>query len=330
MSDDASPVKVPDFLQPARTFDIASSQVVEYLTAVIPMGLWAVTRVVDRRQIMLEVRDNFYGLGAGAEIAFADSPCHAMVSGAAPQIAPDAMAVPAYANSAIATQVPLGAYIGAPIVTSDGRLFGTVCGFNSSPLTDALNAYQPLLTLLSGLLSSVLEADHRAVRARRALEIVQIEAETDGLTSLLNRRGWDRYIEIEEERFRHFGDQASVIMMDLDRLKVINDTQGHEAGDRYLTRTGEVLRSAVRSGDVVARLGGDEFGVIAVDAGPDTARLLVERMRSALKEAGIAGSFGLAPITVVAGFPGAIKAADSAMYDEKRRRRADRYGDLPR
>jgi diguanylate cyclase len=51
-----------------------------------------------------------------------------------------------------------------------------------------------LLTLLSGLLSSVLEADHAAVRARRALEVVQVESETDGLTTLLNRRGWDRYI----------------------------------------------------------------------------------------------------------------------------------------
>jgi diguanylate cyclase (GGDEF)-like protein len=187
----------------------------------------------------------------------------------------------------------------------------------------------PLLTLLSGLLSPVLEADHAAVRARRALEVVQVESETDGLTTLLNRRGWDRYIEVEEERFRRFGDQASVIAMDLDRLKIINDTQGHDAGDRYLQRTGEVLKASVRSGDVVARLGGDEFGVIVVGAGSDTAARLVGRMSAALEKAGISGSFGHAPITVVAGFLGAWEAADSVMYDEKRRRRSERTNPSP-
>lgn len=330
MTASALPVEVPDFLQPARTFDIATSQVVDYLVDVVPMGLWAVTRVVDGRQIMLEVKDNFYGFGVGTEIAFGDSPCSEMVSGVAPQIAPDAMAVPAYAKSGLAAHIPLGAYVGIPIVTSDGHLFGTVCGFNSSPLPESLSAHQPLLTLLSSLLSSVLEADHSAVQARRALEVVQIEAETDRLTTLLNRRGWDRYMQVEQERFRRFGDQASVIIMDLDRLKIINDTQGHDAGDRYLSRTGEVLRSTVRSGDVVARIGGDEFGVIVVGAGSDTATLLVDRMRSALDAAGIAGSFGLAPITVVAGFPGAIKVADAAMYEEKRRRRVKEGSDSSR
>ncbi len=324
MSAVSTPIEVPEFLQPARTFDTASSQVVEYLSTVMPMGMWAVTRVVDGRQIMLEVKDDFYGFAAGGEGVFEDSPCHEMVAGKAPQIAPDAMAVPAYATSGVASLIPLGAYVGAPIVLSDGHLFGTVCGFNSAPMPDSIRANQPLLTLLSSLLSSVLEADHAAVRARRALEVVQVESETDGLTTLLNRRGWDRYIEVEEERFRRFADQASVIVMDLDRLKVINDTQGHDAGDEYLKRTAQVLKASVRSGDVVARLGGDEFGMILPGAGSGAAARLVERMSTALDNAGIAGSFGHAPITVVAGFPGAWKAADTAMYEEKRRRRAGR------
>ena len=326
MNATSPPVEVPDFLQPARTFDTATSQVLEYLGQVMPMGMWAVTRVVEGRQIMLEVKEDFYGFAAGVEGSFEDSPCHEMVSGAAPQIAPDAMAVPAYANSRVASLLPLGAYVGAPIVLSDGHLFGTVCGFNKTAMPDALRANQPLITLLSSLLSSVLEADHAAVQARRALEVVQVESETDGLTSLLNRRGWDRFIEVEEERFRRFGDQASVIVMDLDRLKIINDTQGHDAGDRYLQQTALVLKGSVRSGDVVARLGGDEFGMILPGAGSEAAARLVERMSAALEKAGISGSFGYAPITVVAGFPGAWKAADSAMYEEKRRRRAHAPG----
>ncbi len=305
---------------------MASTEVVDYLTAVLPMGLWAVTRVVDGRQILLVAQDSAYGLGRGAEIPFADSPCSSMVSGAAPRIAPDTAAVPAYAGCGLAAHVPLGAYVGTPIVTPDGDLFGTVCGFNPSPLPDSMLAYEPLLVLLSSLLSSVLGADQAATATRRQLEVSRLEADTDALTGLLNRRAWDRYIDHEEERFRRFGDQACVIVLDLDRLKLINDTQGHDAGDRYIRTCAEVLSAQMRSGDVLARLGGDEFGVIAVGAGADVIADLIARMELSLESAGVAGSFGFAPVTVVAGFPGAWKAADAAMYEVKRRRRAANAG----
>ncbi len=318
----ASSVKVPEFLQPARTFDAASSEVVDYLAAVVPMGLWAVTRVVDGRQIMLFAKDSAYGLGVGAEIRFAGSPCWAMASGAAPQIAPDVAAVPAYSECEVAAHIRLGAYIGAPIVEADGQLFGTVCGFNPDSLSETLTKHQPLLVLLSNLLSSVLEADQAATAALRHVEESRKDADTDALTGLLNRRGWDRYIAREEERFRRFGDQASVVVLDLDRLKTINDTQGHDAGDRYIRQSARVLSTAVRGGDIVARLGGDEFGMVISGLGADLVSQLVARMEASLERAGIAGSFGHAPITVVAGFPDAWKAADSAMYAVKRHRRA--------
>src|ERR1700712_5579404 len=106
------PIEVGELLQPTRKFDVASSQVLEYLSKVVPMGLWAVPRVVDGRQIMLVTRDSAYGFGPGAEIAFTDSPCWAMVSGSAPRIAPDAMAVPAYSGCGVAAHIQLGAYIG--------------------------------------------------------------------------------------------------------------------------------------------------------------------------------------------------------------------------
>ncbi|MET3807706.1 diguanylate cyclase (GGDEF)-like protein [Nakamurella sp. UYEF19] len=315
-------VDVAGSLQPPRTFDVASAQVVDYLTEVVPMGLWAVTRVVDGRQILLVANDRDYGFGPGAEVPFSYSPCHAMVSGAAPQIAPNAMAIPEYRDTGVASQVRLGAYIGTPIVSPEGQLFGTVCGFNQDPLPETLKAHEPLLALLSGLLSSVLEADHAATTARRSLEAVQVEADTDALTGLLNRRGWDRHLEREEGTFRRFGDQASVVVMDLDGLKVINDTRGHDAGDAHLRRTAAALRAAVRSGDVLARLGGDEFWVVAVGAAADAIDRVLLRMRHSLDSAGIAGSFGAAAITVTDGLAGAWKRADVAMYDDKRFRRA--------
>jgi diguanylate cyclase (GGDEF)-like protein len=178
-----------------------------------------------------------------------------------------------------------------------------------------------LLDLLSSLLSAVLESDLRATAAARELEQAQREAEVDALTGLLNRRGWDRYLQVEEERFRRFGDPACVVVIDLDRLKTVNDTQGHEAGDRYIQQAARVLAGTVRDADVLARLGGDEFGIVAVGSTPEQARELVLRADRAMRSSGVAGSFGFAPYSVVTGFPGAWRAADEAMYEQKRHRR---------
>ena len=111
----------------------------------------------------------------------------------------------------------------------------------------------------------------------------------------MNRRGWDHYLRAEERRYRRFGDQACVIVVDLDQLKTVNDTYGHAAGDRYIHRAARVLAATVRAGDVVARLGGDEFGIIAVGASPTQAGELVTRLEDALRHAGIEACTGYAP-----------------------------------
>lgn len=314
---------VADHLRPVRTFDAACALVVEHLARTIPMGMWAVTRIVDGRQLFLDVDSAGYPVVAGAEFPYASSMCRSMVTGAAPRIAPDVDAVPEYAESA-ASVLPLvvNAYVGTPIVRADGELFGTVCGYDPRRQADSLRDHQPLLDLISGLLSAVLEADSAATAATRELEVARREADTDTLTGLMNRRGWNRFLSMEEERYRRFGDPACVVVLDLDRLKTINDTQGHEAGDRYIQRTARVLAESVRPGDVLARLGGDEFGLLAVGAGARQTGELVTRLERALEREGVSGSFGHAPYSVVAGFPGAWQAADEAMYERKRLRRA--------
>lgn len=308
-------------LRPARTFDAACEAVVAHLARVAPMGLWAVTRVVDGRQIVLTADSPSYEIVAGAEIPYASSMCRSMVGGLAPRIAPDVRAVPRYAAVAAAVPITVNAYLGTPIVRPDGELFGTVCGFDPRRQADSMRELQPLLDLLSTLLSAVLEADTATTTIERELEVARREADTDTLTGLMNRRGWDRFLSAEEDRYRRFGDPACVVVLDLDRLKIVNDTQGHEAGDRYIQRAAGVLARTVRSGDVLARLGGDEFGILAVGASVQQTVELVARLEEALDAAGVSGSIGHAPYSVVAGFPGAWKAADRAMYEQKRRRR---------
>jgi diguanylate cyclase (GGDEF)-like protein len=317
----AVPVGVVSGLRPAQAFDTASALVIEYLTGHSPLGMWAVTRVVDGRQIMLTVDAPAYGITPGAEFPFANSMCRSMVAGTAPQIAPDVRDVPDYAAAADIAPITVGAYVGTPIVRSDGALFGTLCGYDPQPQPTALMTLQPLLDLLSSMLSAVVAADTAVTLAARELEAARHEADSDVLTGLLNRRGWDRYLQQEEDRFRRFGDSACVVVLDLDHLKIVNDTLGHDGGDRHIQRAAQVLTACARPGDVLARLGGDEFGIVAIGATTAQAEHMVVEMEQSLRDAGVSGSFGHAPYSVVTGFPGAWQAADNAMYEQKRQRR---------
>jgi diguanylate cyclase (GGDEF)-like protein len=314
--------QVAAHLTPVRSFDDASRMVIDYLSAVSPMGLWAVTRIIEGTQLVLACTGATYPIHAGDAFPFDQSLCSLMVSGKAPRIAPDVAHTPGYTDLAAIAPVAIGAYAGTPIATPDERLFGTVCGIHPQPQQESAMVPQRLLDLLSSLLSAVLAGDLHATTVARELEQARREADLDALTGLLNRRGWDRYLQVEEERFRRFGDAACFVVIDLDHLKAVNDSGGHEAGDRYIQRAAQVLASSIRDGDVLARLGGDEFGIVAVGATPDQAYEMVERADRSMRLTGVTGSFGFAPYSVVTGFPGALEAADRAMYEQKRRRRA--------
>jgi diguanylate cyclase (GGDEF)-like protein len=319
---DGPAIHVAPHLLPVRSFDSACALVIDYLSRVAPMGLWAVTRINDDDQLVLASATDVYPVRDGDVFPFQASLCRRMVLGAAPRIAPDTANTPGYADLMAVVPIAVGAYVGTPIAMPDGELFGTVCGFDPDPQPESMAEHQPRVDLQSSQLTAVREGGPRATAVARELEQARREADLDALTGLLNRRGWDRYLQVEEERFRRFGDPACVVVIDLDRLKVVNDTQGHEAGDRYIRRAARALEHAVRQGDVLARLGGDEFGVIAVGATPEQAREMVQRADESMRTSGVAGSFGFAPYTVVSGFPGAWQAADEAMYEQKRRRRS--------
>ena len=316
---ESAQVVAPDRVSTPR-FDAACALAIGHLTRVAPLGMWAVTRVVNGQQLMLAIDAPAYDIVAGSQFPFADSMCRFMVSGAAPQIAPRVEDVADYAAAAAIAPITVSAYLGAPIVWAGGELFGTVCGFDPHTQPDSMREHQEVLELVSGLLSAVLEADTIATTSARELELARRACQTDSLTALLNRRGWDQYLLTEERRYRRFGDQACVIVLDLDQLKIVNDTHGHAAGDHYIRRAARVLAASVRAGDVVARLGGDEFGIIAVGASPTQTGELVARLENALRYAGIEACAGYAPYHGASGFSVAWDAADHAMYERKRHR----------
>ena len=127
---------------------------------------------------------------------------------------------------------------------------------------------------------------------------------TDDLTKLFNSRYLNVYIGREIKRCKRHGIPLSIIFLDLDGFKGVNDQHGHLAGSRTLTEVGGILAEAVRESDILARYGGDEFVVVLPETPPAGALVIAERIRRAIEshpscgtqglEARISASFGIA------------------------------------
>ena len=279
-----------------------------------------VTRTEGDDWIVLQSEDHGYGVEPGRVFRWADSFCSEMVKGNGPRIAPSSEAVPAYAAAPIGRQVQIRAYVGLPLVRADGRLFGTLCAIHPSSRPESIVEEQELVELLGAMLSTLLEAELSAAVEARRTERLQAQVLTDELTHLYNRRGWDSLLASEEERCRRYGHPAAVLIVDLDELKLVNDTQGHAAGDALIVRASAALREAARSADIVARLGGDEFGILSAECDRVGGEALRARVRTALHDANVKASLGLAIRDPSAGLQEAYATADKLMYQEKRSR----------
>ena len=180
---------------------------------------------------------------------------------------------------------------------------------------EALLASSDASEAATRLLSSWVRAEERAERA-------EAEASIDALTGAASRRQWEHAVLVEEQRCSRSGRTTCVVAIDLDGLKAVNDTLGHQAGDELLRTAATALDSATRTIDVVARVGGDEFAVLAVDTDLATARVLTARLAEALATAGVEASLGLAERSPETGLLEAWAKADHRMYTTKRRRAA--------
>jgi len=148
-------------------------------------------------------------------------------------------------------------------------------------------------------------------------------ARTDTLTGLANRRGLAAVWGHELARSRRYGYPCSVIALDLDRFKLVNDAYGHDEGDRVLCRAARQLTAAVRADDLVARTGGEEFTIILSRADLTAALAVAERMRQALAVADLAPDLGACTLSAgvacsrLTPHAALLPAADRALYRAK-------------
>ena len=187
---------------------------------------------------------------------------------------------------------------------------------------------------MSGTTAGNLEGEIERLRAELAQALARAEtaealAERDVLTPALNRRGFLRELGRALAFCRRHGVAATLLYLDLDGFKGINDRLGHAAGDAALVRTAEILLSNLRESDAVGRLGGDEFALLLLGTEPPAARAKADALAETLEQEGfvwegervsVKGAFGARAFS---GQPDAetwLAEADAAMWVRKKGR----------
>ncbi|MCK9684411.1 sensor domain-containing diguanylate cyclase [Scleromatobacter humisilvae] len=310
-------MKAPDFAG-------ASREVLSFLHQRIGMELWMVSRADNEDWVVLTAEDHGYGVKQGDVFRWADTFCSRMVRGDGPRIAPCAIDVPAYADLPFTRQLPIGAYVGVPLVDGEGQLFGTLCGLNPRPMPAGIMDEQPMVEVLADMLSGLLTAELNTTALTREAEAARSEALTDPLTGLANRRGWETALAAEEERCRRYGATACVVAVELDGLKSPCTSQAQrEACDAVLVRAAQALRQTVRKPDTLARLDDDRFVVLGVECTTAEAMALLRRLELGVQGAELSAALGMAMRNRTSGLFDTYERAIDAMVEHRDARARD-------
>jgi len=316
-------MKAPDFAA-------ASKEALAFLHARLGLGLWMVTRADEDDWIVLSAVDHIYGIDElianGIVFHWADTLCARMAHGDGPRIAPRVADVPAYAGAPLARKLRIGAYVGMPLTDGDGKLFGTLCGFDPEPQPEALVEQERLVEVLADMLSGLLRAELQANSLARDVEAARGEALVDPLTGLSNRRAWERALAAEEERCRRYGAPACVIVVEFDGPQDESQDEDLLRAQRValLLRGAQALRHTVRKPDTLARLDDAMFVVLGVECTNAEAMSLLRRLDLGLKEAGVSAALGMAMRARSERLSDSWKRAADAMEEHRQARAAGR------
>lgn len=249
--------------------------------------------------------------------------CQMMLATGKPLVVPDFRADPTFDGHPVVPNIPLRFYAGVPITLAPDLVIGSLCVMREKPGTKSDFDIEPLKDL-----AAIVEDEIEMMRLNTELTV---QSRMDALTGLANRRSFDEALVRAESRCRRTGEPLSLLLLDIDHFKLLNDKMGHQAGDEALKKVGAVLGSVFhRKEDTVARYGGEEFAAILPASSPEGAWVMAEHIRDALRAAKIfhptrgivSMSVGISTqIGRAINREPLVAEADAALYEAKRQGR---------
>ncbi len=264
--------------------------------------------LVDRTRQWFKARRGLATPETARNIAF----CNEAIKKDAPLIIPETQDSQQFRGNPLVTGEPyIRSYLGVPLKTPEGYIVGTLCAIDTRP-REFINSEL-----------SVLERFAKVVVDE--LELRQI-ASTDSLTGAMMRGAWFEATKAEVSRASRYSRPLSILIMDIDHFKRINDQFGHPLGDDVIKSVAEVVAQNLRKSDIFGRYGGEEFVLALPETTIDQAYALAERLREAVKQSRLAApadlqwtvSIGVAELAPEEGdLQPALERADLALYEAK-------------
>ena len=259
----------------------------------------------------------------GPFIGRKQSVCQLIISTGEPLVIGDIQTDERFAGHPVVPLIPLHFYAGVPLLATPDLAIGSLCIMREKPGIEPDFDIEPLQSLAA---IAIDELELRSLNRN-----LTRQTRIDALTGLTNRRGFDEALERAMVRCGRTGEALTVMMIDIDYFKSLNDTFGHPGGDAALQTVGGLLaRAIVRKDDTIARYGGEEFAAILIGSDLQGGLMVAERLRLALSKAAIphpkTGSVTFSiGITARAGAhidgERMVAEADAALYEAKRRGR---------
>jgi diguanylate cyclase (GGDEF)-like protein len=275
--------------------------------------------VDDRYQWMKAIT----GDGIGSSIERERSVCQIMIASGEPLVFGDMQKEPTLDGHPVVPLLPFHFYAGVPLLTPEGAAVGSFCILKRDPQDAARFDVSTLIDLAAVSMDEV--------ELWRLNQDLERAAQTDGLTGIANRRAFDQALERAIRRAHRTNEPLSLLLLDLDHFKALNDTAGHGAGDEVLRRFAGILAQAARRpDDVAARYGGEEFALILPATDQAGALEVAQRLKESLTAAQIfhpRGIDGLVTVSIGAVTADSstelsarvlVSAADARLYEAKR------------
>lgn len=245
-------------------------KIVTLIQQILRVPMCAVS-LVDKNRQWFKARRGLAVCETARDISF----CTHAIRGTEPFVIPNALLDERFANSPLVAGAPhVRSYAGIPLMTPDGYNIGSLCAMDNQPRE--FSAAE--ISILKNFAKLVVDE----------LELRQVLS-TDQLTGAMARAAWFEVAANELTRARRYDRALSLLVLDIDHFKFVNDRLGHTAGDAVLRQVAQVVLGVLRQSDVLGRFGGEEFVVLLPETALADAAFLAERVRKAVKRASYTG-----------------------------------------